>query len=139
MLKLFHNLLRFSIHNQNKNDEGSHTENTNESNITNDSLLDYFNINNLTFEEKEKYFRLNINDPFAKQINLFFVLKNTKKIYGVMGLNYTNLKTTLPQFSPLNVLDTHQIFCHTVSASTSDLSIHKTNIKRHSLYDALYA
>jgi len=61
MLKLFHNLLRFSIHNQNKNDEGSHTENTNESNITNDSLLDYFNINNLTFEEKEKYFRLNSN------------------------------------------------------------------------------
>ncbi|KAL6621154.1 hypothetical protein U3516DRAFT_862998 [Neocallimastix sp. 'constans'] len=46
------------FHIQNKNDEESHIEIKNESNITNDSLLNYFKINNLTFEEKENYITL---------------------------------------------------------------------------------
>ena len=49
------------FHIQNKNDEESHIEIKNESNITNDSLLNYFKINNLTFEEKENYITLYSN------------------------------------------------------------------------------
>ena len=79
------------IHNQNKNDEESHTENKNESNMTNDSLLDYFKLNNLTYEEKEKYFILNSNYIKIKYEEIIKLL-NDITLAGTKGV-----KTVTPK------------------------------------------
>jgi len=79
------------IHNRNKNNEESHTENKNEPNMTNDSLLDYFKLNNLTYEEKEKYFILNSNYIKIKYEEIIKLL-NDITLAGTKGV-----KTVTPK------------------------------------------
>ncbi|KAG4082836.1 hypothetical protein H8356DRAFT_1299623 [Neocallimastix lanati (nom. inval.)] len=80
-----------NFHTQNKNDEESHIEIKNDSNITNDSLLDYFKINNLTFEEKENYYIFDSNYVEIKYEKIFKLL-NDISLTGTKGVKTVSSK-----------------------------------------------
>ncbi|KAG4081637.1 beta and beta-prime subunits of DNA dependent RNA-polymerase [Neocallimastix lanati (nom. inval.)] len=80
-----------NFHTQNKNDEERHIEIKNESNITNDSLLDYFKINNLKFEEKENYYILDSNYVKIKDEKIIKLLSDIS-LTGTKGVKTVSSK-----------------------------------------------
>ena len=80
-----------NFHTQNKNDEERHIEIKNESNITNDSLLDYFKINNLKFEEKENYYILDSNYVKIKDEKIIKLLSDIS-LTGTKGVKTVTSK-----------------------------------------------